>query len=116
MKWPLNQIDLLASPALVEAFLRRKGRLLAALALLFAIAVLIAAWTVKRRADREFEAARALSEERAFVPFEKDARRATGGDGIELIQSSRATRGADLSGGMEAPRRPFVLPTGRLRK
>lgn len=93
MKWPLNQINLLASPALVEVFLRRKGRLLAALALLVAIVVLIGAWTVKRRADREFEAARALSEARAFVPFEKDARRATVGDGVELIQSSRATRG-----------------------
>ncbi|MGH9754118.1 MAG: hypothetical protein ACREA2_15175, partial [Blastocatellia bacterium] len=87
MKWPLNQINLLASPALVETILRHKGRLLAALALLVAIAVLIVAWMIKRRVDREFEAARALSEERAFVPFEKDARRATGGDGVELIQS-----------------------------
>ncbi len=93
MKWPLNQIDLFPSHTLTEALLRRKGRLLAALALLVAIAVLIAAWTVKRRADREFEAARALSEGRAFAPFEKDARRAFAGDGVELIQSSRATRG-----------------------
>ncbi|HZF38221.1 MAG TPA: hypothetical protein VE715_05335, partial [Blastocatellia bacterium] len=53
----------------------------------------IAGWMIKRRADREFEAARALSEGRALALFEKDARRAFSGGGVELIQSSRATRG-----------------------
>src|SRR5262245_46078416 len=40
MKWPLNQFVPLPSPTLVEALLRRKGWLMAALALLVAVAVL----------------------------------------------------------------------------
>src|SRR5215468_5741963 len=103
MKWHLNQIHLLQSLSLTAAFLRSHRRSLAALALLVAIAVLIAAWTVKRRAEREFEAARALSEERAFAPFEKDVRRATGGAGVRLIQSSGGARGlARLNGSVFA--------------
>src|SRR5262245_2539418 len=93
MKWPLNQINLLPTPAQAAAFLKSRRRSLIALASLMAIAVLIIGWTVKRRADREFEAARALSEGRALAPFEKDARLAFAGDGVKLIQSSRATRG-----------------------
>jgi len=93
MKWPLNQIKPLPRPAQAVAFLKRRRRSLIALASLIAIAALIIGWTVKRRADREFEAARALSEGRAFAPFEKDAMRAFAGDEVKLIQSSRATRG-----------------------
>src|SRR5262245_18995011 len=93
MKLPLNQIKLLQSSARAAAFLKSHRRFLAALALLMAIVVLIVAWTVKRRAEREFEAARALLEERSFAPFEKDTRRAFAGNGVGLIQSSRATRG-----------------------
>jgi len=93
MKWPLNQIKLLPTPAPAAAFLKSRRRPLIALASLIAIAVLIAGWTVKRRADREFEAARMLSEGRAFAQFEKDARREFAGDEVKLIQSSRATRG-----------------------
>src|SRR5262249_47182745 len=66
---------------------------LIALASMVAIAVLIAGVIAKRSADREFEAARALSEARAFAPFEKDTLRAFAGGGVALIQSSRATRG-----------------------
>jgi ligand-binding sensor domain-containing protein len=84
MKWPLNQIKQLST--------RAQAAFLIPLAALIAIAVPITGVMVKRRADREFEAARALSEARAFAPFEKDALRAAGGDGVELIQSSRATR------------------------
>jgi ligand-binding sensor domain-containing protein len=93
MKWSLNQIKPLPRPAQAVAFLKRRRRPLIALASLIAIAALIIGWTVKRRADREFEAARALSEGRAFAPFEKDAMRAFAGDEVKLIQSSRATRG-----------------------
>src|SRR5215510_7594783 len=94
MKWPLDQIKPLPTTAqAVEFLLNRRGRSLMALATLIAIAALIVGWTVKRRADREFEAARALSEGRAFAPFEKDAMRAFAGDEVKLIQSSRATRG-----------------------
>jgi ligand-binding sensor domain-containing protein len=97
MKWTLNQIKPVPILAPAAAFLKSHNRSLIALASLIAIAVLIvgpiAGWMVKRRADREFEAARALSEGRAFAPFEKDARRAFAGGGVELIQSSLATRG-----------------------
>src|SRR5262245_4825981 len=93
MKWTLNHNNLLSSLARAAAFLRSHRRLLAAFALLIAIAVLIVAWTVKRRAEREFEASRTMLEERPFAPFEKDTRRAFAGDGVRLIQSSRATRG-----------------------
>jgi len=92
MKWPLNQINLLPTPARAAAFLKSR-RFLIALASLIALAGLILGWTVKRRADREFEAARELSEGRAFARFEKDARQAFAGDVVKLIQSSRATRG-----------------------
>src|SRR5262245_20294523 len=103
MRWPLNQIKPLPKLAQAEAFLRRRRRALIALATPIAIAVLIAGaiagWMVKRRADREFEAARALSEGRAFAQFEKDVRRAFAGGGVELIQSSRATRGLEQFNG-----------------
>src|SRR5499426_305400 len=93
MKWPLNHFKPLPRPAQAVTFLKRRRRSLIALASLIAIAALIIGWTVKRRADREFEAARALSEGRAFAPFEKDVRRAFTGDEVKLIQSSRAARG-----------------------
>src|SRR5262245_40887791 len=63
MKWPLDQINLLRRPATDVAFLKSR-RFLIALASLIALAVLIIGWTAKRRADREFEAARVLSERR----------------------------------------------------
>jgi ligand-binding sensor domain-containing protein len=93
MKWSLNRIKLPPTLAPAAAFLKWRRRSLVALASLIAIAVLIAGVMVKRRADREFEAARALSEGRAFAPFEKETRLAFSGGGVELIQSSRATRG-----------------------
>jgi hypothetical protein len=93
MKLQLDQTNPLQSPSRAAAFLKSRRRPLAALALLIAIAVLIVAWTVKRRAEREFEVARMLLEERSLAPFEKDARRAFAGAGVRLIQSSRAIRG-----------------------
>jgi ligand-binding sensor domain-containing protein len=93
MKWPLNQIKSLATPATTMAFLKSRRRQLIAFASLIVIAALIVGWTVKRQADREFEAAQALLEGRAFAPFEKDVRRAFTGDEVKLIQSSRAARG-----------------------
>src|SRR5215510_3650745 len=104
MKWPLDQIKPLPTTAqAVEFLLNRRGRSLMALATLIAIAALIVGWTVKRRADREFEAARALSEGRAFDPFERDAMRGFDGDEVKLIQSRRATRGmAEFNGSVFA--------------
>ena len=80
MKWPLNQIKSLPIPATAAAFLKRRRRSLIALAALIATAALIAGWTVKRLADREFEAARMLSEARAFAP----SRRKRGGRSSEM--------------------------------
>jgi ligand-binding sensor domain-containing protein len=93
MKWPLNQIKQLTALAPAAAFLKSRRRSLIALVLLIAITVLIAGLMVKRRADRELESARALSEARMFAPFEKESLRAFTGGGVELIQSSRAIRG-----------------------
>ncbi|MBO0725939.1 MAG: hypothetical protein J2P52_10090 [Blastocatellia bacterium] len=109
MKWPLNQIRQLPKSALAlasaAAFMKSRRRSPIALVSLLAIVALIvgliaspiaspiARWIVKRRADRELEAARARSAQRAFASFKKDALRAFTGGGIELIQSSRATRG-----------------------
>src|SRR5262249_45564745 len=66
MKWLLNQINHRFASAQAVAFLRSHRRLLMALSLLIASAIFVAAWTVKRRAEREFEAARAMSEERSL--------------------------------------------------
>src|SRR5262245_66123504 len=85
MKWPLNQIKSLATPATALAFLKSRRRKLIALASLTAIAALIVGWTVKRRADREFEADRTLSEGRTFAPVGKDVRRAFTGDAVKFI-------------------------------
>jgi ligand-binding sensor domain-containing protein len=93
MKWPLNQLKQLPAIASASAFLKSRRHFLIALALLIAIAVAVAGLLVKRRADREFEAARALSEARAFALFEKESRPVFSGGGVELIQNSRATRG-----------------------
>src|SRR5262245_34500027 len=93
MKLTFNQINLLQLPARSASFLKSHRGSLIAIASLFVVSALISAWTVKRRAEREFEEARELSEARAFAPFEKDARRAFAGDEVKLIQSSRATRG-----------------------
>jgi ligand-binding sensor domain-containing protein len=101
MKWPLKQIKPI--PAQVAALLRTRRRLLMALSLLMAGAVLVAAWEVKRRAEREIDAARASLEKLSFVPFEKDVRRAFAANEVKLIQSSRSVRGlAQLNGAVFA--------------
>jgi ligand-binding sensor domain-containing protein len=69
-----------------------RRRWLVGLALALLCAGLIAAWTVKRNAQREFDAARSWLEKQSFVPFEKEARPALPGGEIKLIQSSRHTR------------------------
>lgn len=90
MKWPLKQIKPI--PARIAAFLRGRRRWLMALSLLMAGAVLVAAWEIKRRAEREIDAARASLESQSFVPFKKDVRRAFAGNEVRLIQSSRSVR------------------------
>ncbi|MGE0128595.1 MAG: hypothetical protein AB7U82_10990 [Blastocatellales bacterium] len=90
MKWPPEQINPITAP--VVALLKSHRRLLMALSLLFAGAILIAAWTIKRRAEREFDAARASLEKQSLVTVEKEMRRAFAGNEVELIQSSRAIR------------------------
>jgi hypothetical protein len=96
MKSPLNRINLLSRTALAAAFQKWPRRSRIALAALIAIAVLVAVmyagWMVKRRADRELDAARALSEARGFAAFEKDTQRAFTGGGVELIQNIRGAR------------------------
>jgi len=93
MKWPSYQINLIHSPAQAVVFLRSRRRWLAPLSALVVIAILVAAWAIKRRAEREFEAARALSEKQSLAPFEKETRRAFASDEVRLIQNSRGARG-----------------------
>ena len=93
MKWSFYQINMILLPARAVTFLRSRRRWLAPLSALIVSAILVAAWTIKRRAEREFEAARALSEAQAIAPFEKEIRRAFASDEVRLIQSSRGARG-----------------------
>ena len=93
MKWPLNQIAAAPVTALANTLLKSRRRWLIGLALLLLCAGLIAAWVVKRNAQREFDAVRALLEKQSFVPFERETRPALAGSEIKLIQSSRHTRG-----------------------
>jgi ligand-binding sensor domain-containing protein len=92
MKWSLNQIAKSPITLLTGAFLKTDRRLLIGSALLLASVVLIVAWTVKRQANRELDAARATREKQAFAPFEREARQPLAADGIKLIQNSRNTR------------------------
>jgi len=91
MKWPFYQINTIPAPA--AAFLKSHRHLLMALSLLIACAILAAAWTVKRRAEREFEAARASLEKQSLVHFGKEIRRSFAGNEVKLIQSIRGARG-----------------------
>ncbi|MDQ3009690.1 MAG: hypothetical protein M3X11_03160 [Acidobacteriota bacterium] len=54
--------------------------------------VAIAAWQIKRQAQRELEAARAGIGRQAIVPTDKKLLRAVSGDGVRLMQSSKAVR------------------------
>ena len=92
MKWQLNQIAAAPVTTLANTFLKPRRRWLIGLALALLCAGLIAAWMVKRNAQREFDAARTWLERQSFVPFEKEARPALPGSEIKLIQSSRHTR------------------------
>ena len=90
MKWTLNQ---LAAPLDASVFKRAiSSRRLISLALLLALVGGLAGWMVKRRADREFESARAALERSAFVPFDKELRRALEANGITLMQSHSVVR------------------------
>jgi ligand-binding sensor domain-containing protein len=93
MKRTLNQIHSIPSRAQATAYLRSHRRWLMALALLIAITAIGVAWETKRRAEREFDAARATAGDRSMARFEKSIQRAFTGDQVRLIQSSRAVRG-----------------------
>ncbi len=62
--------------------------------LLLQIAVVVAvAWQIKRRAQRELDAARVQVARQAFAPVEKRLLPALSGEAVMLMQSSKATRG-----------------------
>jgi len=92
MKWPLNHIAMPPVTTLANIFLKPRRRWLIGLALALLCAGLIAAWMVKRHAQREFDAARSRLEKQLLVAFEREARPALSGGEIKLIQSSRHTR------------------------
>src|SRR5574341_762569 len=92
MKWQLNHIAMPPVATLVNTFLKPHRRWLIGLALALLCAGLIAAWTAKRNAQREFDAARGRLEKQSLVAFERETRPALPSSEIELIQSSRNTR------------------------
>jgi ligand-binding sensor domain-containing protein len=93
MKRPLDQVQIFPSPSRVFDFWRSHRRPMALLLVLIAGVVFGSVWEARRRAEREFEAARAEAEDRSFVPHEKDARRAVTSGQVRLIQSGRSVRG-----------------------
>jgi ligand-binding sensor domain-containing protein len=92
MKWPLDHIAMPPVTTLANTFLKPRRRWLIGLALALLCAGLIAAWMVKRNAQREFDAARSRLEKQSLVAFEREARPALPGGEIKLIQSSRSAR------------------------
>lgn len=97
MKSQFNQFAEKVGPVLMKwkfAALKSKRvrQLVVGLLLLQIVIVALAAWQIRRQANRELEAARAEAERRAFIPFEKRRLPALNSDGISLLQSSKATR------------------------
>lgn len=74
-------------------WLKHSKQLVVGLLLLQIAVVVVVAWHTKRRAQHELDAARTRIAQQAFVPFEKRTLPAFSGDGVKLLQSSKATRG-----------------------
>jgi ligand-binding sensor domain-containing protein len=72
--------------------LKTVRRCVVGLLLVQLIAVAIAAWQIKRQAQRELEAARAGVERQAIVPTDRKMLQPISGEGIKLMQNSKAVR------------------------
>ena len=77
---------------LPPAWLKDSRQLVVGLLLLQIAVVAVVAWQIKRRTERELDAARAQAAQQAFVPFEKRTLASFTGEGIALMQSCSATR------------------------
>ncbi len=91
MKQTLSQFAARFKPS-IAGWLKHSRQLVIGLLLLQVAVVAIAAWQIKRRAERELDAARSDLARQAFVPFAKRTLPAISGDGVTLMQSSNATR------------------------
>jgi ligand-binding sensor domain-containing protein len=92
MKWSFSQFAASLAPVEFKSKWRMNRRLAAGIIISIVFIGGVAAWTIRRRADREFEAARALLERQAFVPFDKETRRPLVVAGVTLLQSRRQVR------------------------
>lgn len=77
---------------LPPAWLKHSRQLVVGLLLLQMAVVAGVAWQIKRRAQRELDAARAQVAQQAVVPFEKRTLPTFTGEGITLMQNNNATR------------------------
>ncbi|HEX8998801.1 MAG TPA: hypothetical protein VGB07_02810 [Blastocatellia bacterium] len=91
MKQTLSQFAARFKPS-IAGWLKHSRQLVIGLLLLQVAVVAIAVWQIKRRAERELDAARSDLARQAFVPFAKRTLPAISGDGVTLMQSSQATR------------------------
>lgn len=91
MKQTLSQFAARFKPS-IAGWLKHSRQLVIGLLLLQVAVVAVAAWQIKRRAERELDAARSDLARQAFVPFAKRTLPAISGDGVTLMQSSQATR------------------------
>lgn len=90
MKPKLSQLAARPKPSLTGG-LKYSRQLVIGLLLLQVAIVAIAAWQIKRRAQRELDAMRSDLARQTFVPFEKRTLPAISGADIKLMQSSKAT-------------------------
>src|SRR5262249_1486520 len=80
MNWRLNRIAAI------------NCRRLIAITLSLALAGGVTAWMIRRRANQEFESARAALERSAFIPFDKEICRALDATSITLMQNHNNVR------------------------
>lgn len=91
MKQTLSQFAARFKPSMA-GWLKHSRQLVIGLLLLQVAVVAVAAWQIKRRAQRELDAARLELARQAFVPFAKRTLPVISGDGVTLMQSSNVTR------------------------
>src|SRR5262245_59566287 len=90
MKWTLKQYSDLLIPMLKKPEINHRA--LIGVVILLALVGGLTAWSVKRRANREFDAARSALERQALVPFDRELRQSPAPGGVTLIQSHRGVR------------------------
>src|SRR5262245_41631069 len=97
MKWTINQFSASLIRTLKQPRINR--RVLIGVVILATTVGGLAAWTIKRRANREYDLARSALERTMLVPFEKDLRRALDPSAVTIIQSHNIVRDVERFNG-----------------